>query len=76
MPKHRGARSPKRVDRLVGQLRRELAGLQRHEGRPVDLHQPLVGGAAPFDLRQREEIVDLLQQCIAQLGETPTAFLG
>ena len=76
MTEQRGSRRPVRVDRFVGQLRGQFACMQGHEGGTVDLDQPLVRDAAPLDLGQREKVVGVLQEGIAQLAETPAALLG
>ncbi len=76
MTKQRHPGRSVRVDRLVGQLRGQFAGMQGHECGTVDLNQPLVCDAAPLDLRQCEEVVGVLQEGIAQLAETPGALLG
>src|ERR1700677_5102115 len=62
-------------DRLVDQLRGELGRVHRHECGAVDLHHALIPDAAPFDLRQREELVSVLQQCVAELIEAGCAVL-
>ena len=76
MTQRSGACRPERVDRLVGQLRRELTGAQRHERQPVGLNHALVRDAAPFGLGQREELLGVLHQGIAELGDAPRALLG
>ena len=63
-------------DLLVGQLGGELGGVHGHESGAVDLHHALIGNAAPLHLGQREELVGVLHQRVAQLVETPGALLG
>jgi hypothetical protein len=62
-------------DRPVAQLGGELGRAHGHVSGAVDLHHALVGGAAPLHLRQREELVVVLQQGIAQLVEAAGALL-
>ena len=54
----------------------QFARVQGHERGTVDLDQPLVRDAAPLGLGQREEVVGVLQEGIAQLAEAPGALLG
>ena len=63
-------------DRFLAQLSGELGRVHGHVARAVDLHHPLVTDAAPFHLRQREEIVGVLHQRLAELVEAAGAVLA
>lgn len=63
-------------DLFVLQLGGQLGGVHRHEAGTVDLHDAFVRNAAPLHLGQREEVVGLFAQRLAQLVEAPGALLG
>ncbi len=54
----------------------EFGRVQRRERRPVDVDHPLVGRATPLLLRQREELVGMRQQRLAELVEKRRPLLG
>ena len=54
----------------------EFGRVQRRERRPFDVDHPLIGRATPLLLRQREELVGMRQQRLAELVEEPGPLLG
>ena len=61
--------------RIIDQLLGELGGVHGRESGTVDLHHPLIPDAAPLRLRQREELVSVFEQGVAELIEAASAVL-
>ena len=57
-------------------MRGKFGRVQRRERGPLDVDHSLVGRAAPFHLRQREELVGMRQQRLAKLVEEGCPLLG
>src|SRR6202012_5773023 len=68
-------RGPVSVDLFLNRMAGEFCGVQRRERRSFDVDNSLVAGTAPFELRQREKLVGMLEQRRAELVEPTRPLL-